>query len=326
MVYYYRCKLKITNGDVIMINVYKILMNNKSNNRDIKKSNSSCQKHNKNNKNLCPYCNEDKGIKYGFYNGIQRYKCKNEDCGRTFNNDINNPFRYSKKFNHMWKKYFEVFLEGVSLRECAIRMNITLVTAFFWRHRFLHDLCEKSYIEKIGSYVELTKLVLNENFKGDRKYHKEKRDKIIIVNAINDYIDILPIFAARNFIGLFDIRDNIIPRLDRKAYVVGHLDGRLKVFANGFNEINKIKLKDNKSLNIDIAYSNKIKIWLSKFNGVASKYLEHYLSWRAFEYKNNIEYKKDNLVLERINFKVNCKAEINTYISWKKIKEKVLPI
>ena len=36
MVYYYRCKLKITNGDVIMINVYKILMNNKSNNRDIK--------------------------------------------------------------------------------------------------------------------------------------------------------------------------------------------------------------------------------------------------------------------------------------------------
>ena len=326
MVYYYRCKLKITNGDVIMINVYKILMNNKSNNRDIKKSNSSCQKHNKNNKNLCPYCNEDKVIKYGFYNGIQRYKCKNEDCGRTFNNDINNPFRYSKKFHHMWKKYFEVFLEGVSLRECAIRMNITLVTAFFWRHRFLHDLCEKSYIEKIGSYVELTKLVLNENFKGDRKYHKEKRDKIIIVNAINDYIDILPIFAARNFIGLFDIRDNIITRLDRKAYVVGLLDGRLKVFAKGFNEINKVKLKDNKISNIDIAYSNKVKIWLRKFNGVASKYLEHYLSWRAFEYKNSIEYKKDKPVLEKINFKVNVKAEINTYISWDKIKAKVIPI
>ena len=264
-----------------MINVYKILMNNKSNDKDIKKykkSNTSCQKCNKNNKNLCPYCEGEKVIKYGFYKGIQRYKCKNEDCGKTFNNDINNPFRYSKKFKDMWEKYFEVFLKGVSLRECALRMNITLVTAFFWRHRFLHDLCEKSYIEKIGSYVELTKLVLNENFKGDRKYHKEKRDKIIIVNAVNDYIDILPIFAARNFIGLFDIRDNIIPRLDRKAYVVGLLDGRLKVFAKGFNEINKIKLKENKVSNIDISYSNKIKTWLTKFNGVASKYLEHYLS------------------------------------------------
>lgn len=312
-----------------MINVYKILMNNKSNDKDIKKykkSNTSCQKCNKNNKNLCPYCEGDKVIKYGFYKGIQRYKCKNEDCGKTFNNDINNPFRYSKKFKDMWEKYFEVFLKGVSLRECALRMNITLVTAFFWRHRFLHDLCEKSYIEKIGSYVELTKLALNENFKGDRKYHKEKRDKVIIVNAVNDYIDILPIFAARNFIGLFDIRDNIIPRLDRKAYVVGLLDGRLKVFAKGFNEINKIKLKENKVSNIDISYSNKIKTWLTKFNGVASKYLENYLSWRAFEYKNSIEYKKDKPVLEKINFKVNAKAEINTYISWKKIKAKVIPI
>lgn len=312
-----------------MINVYKILMNNKSNDKDIKKykkSNTSCQKCNKNNKNLCPYCEGDKVIKYGFYKGIQRYKCKNEDCGKTFNNDINNPFRYSKKFKDMWEKYFEVFLKGVSLRECALRMNITLVTAFFWRHRFLHDLCEKSYIEKIGSYVELTKLALNENFKGDRKYHKEKRDKIIIVNAVNDYIDILPIFVARNFIGLFDIRDNIIPRLDRKAYVVGLLDGRLKVFAKGFNEINKIKLKENKVSNIDISYSNKIKTWLTKFNGVASKYLENYLSWRAFEYKNSIEYKKDKPVLEKINFKVNAKAEINTYISWKKIKAKVIPI
>mgnify|MGYP000432331519 CR=1 FL=1 len=73
-----------------MINVYKILMNNKSNDKDIKKykkSNTSCQKCNKNNKNLCPYCEGDKVIKYGFYKGIQRYKCKNEDCGKTFNNE-----------------------------------------------------------------------------------------------------------------------------------------------------------------------------------------------------------------------------------------------
>ena len=312
-----------------MINIYRILMNKQSNNEDIKKyrkSNSSCQKCDKDNKNLCPYCEGEKVIKYGYYKGIQRYKCKNKDCGKTFNNDINNPFRYSKKFKEMWEKYFEVFIDGLSLRECALRMNISLVTAVFWRHRFLHDLVEKNYIEKIDSYVELTELVLNENFKGDRRYHEEKRDSIIIVNAINDNIDIIPIFAARNFIGLFDIRDNIIPRLDRKAYVVGHLDGRLKVFAKGFNEINKVKLKDNKISNIDIAYSNKIKTWLSKFNGVASKYLEHYLIWRAFEYKNSIVYKKDKPVLEKINFKVNVKAEINTYISWDKIKAKSTPI
>ena len=41
---------------------------------------------------------------------------------------------------------------------------------------------------------------------------------------------------------------------------------------------------------IDAIYSGKIKIWLKKFRGVATKYIDHYLSWRANEYKNNIEY------------------------------------
>ena len=39
----------------------------------------------------CPYCSSSSVVKNGFNNEkVQRYKCKNEDCGRTFNNDINN--------------------------------------------------------------------------------------------------------------------------------------------------------------------------------------------------------------------------------------------
>lgn len=306
-----------------MINIYKILMNKNNENY---KSIPNKGKSNKKSDNSCPYCQSNSVIKFGFYKGAQRYKCKDESCGKTFSNDINNPFRYSKKLKYMWEKYFQVFIKGVSLRECAAKMNITLVTAFFWRHRFLHDLCEKNYIEKIGSYVELTKLVLNENFKGDRRHHSEERDKIIVVNAINKSLDIIPIFAARNFIGLYDIRDNIIPRLDRKAYIAGFLDGRLKVFAKGFNEINKVNISDNEISNIDITYSNKLKIWLKKFNGVASKYLDHYFAWRAFEYKNDIEDKKNKSVINKIRFEINSKAEINSYLSWQKIKSKRLSI
>ena len=119
---------------------------------------------------------------------------------------------------------------------------------------------------------------------------------------------------------------DIIPRIDRKAYVVGFIDGRLKTFAKAFNEINKIKVSINEISSIDILYSNKVKKWLGRFNGVASKYLDNYLSWRAFEYKNNIEYDKNISIIEKINFKVNIKAEINTYLSWNNIKAKVIPI
>ena len=75
-------------------------------------------------------------------------------------------------------------------------------------------------------------MVLYENFKGDRGYHGEERDKIIVVNALNDYMDISSIIAGRKFLGFYEIRDNIIPRIDAKAYVVGFQDSRLKMFAN----------------------------------------------------------------------------------------------
>ena len=97
----------------------------------------------------CPYCKGEKIIKFGFFNGHQRFRCKNELCKKTFTASINNPFRYSKKFRKNYEKYFEFFIQGLPLRICAAKTGITLVTAFFWRHRFLHDLARKNYKEKI---------------------------------------------------------------------------------------------------------------------------------------------------------------------------------
>ena len=125
-------------------------------------------------------------------------------------------------------------------------------------------------------------MVVVENFKGSREIPNSKRDKITIVNALNDSIDIIPIIAAREHLGFYEIRDNIIPRLDRKAYVRGFIDGRLKSFAKIFNEINKVKVRKVKEETIDIQYSIKAKNWLNKFRGVATKYLNNYLSWFSF--------------------------------------------
>ena len=77
---------------------------------------------------------------------------------------------------------------------------------------------------------------------------------------------------------------------------------------------------------MDIMYSIKVKKWLSKFKGVASKYLDHYLSWRVFEYKNNSEDRKDSFFIKTSNIDINIKAEINTYSSWNNIKAKVISV
>ena len=58
----------------------------------------------------------------------------------------------------------ELLLVRNELNDKIEILPITLVTAFFWRHRFLHDLVRKNYKEKIsGPYIELTQFVTLEN-------------------------------------------------------------------------------------------------------------------------------------------------------------------
>lgn len=274
----------------------------------------------------CPHCKSEDVIKYGSYNGIQRYKCKNNKCERTFTKQTESPFRYSKKFKENCHKYKELYEKGLTIRECAEVLNISIVTSFFWRHRFLYNLKQVNYVEKLCDYAELTRVVLLENFKGDRYSKNKEKDKISIVNAMNKSIDIISIIAARNHLGFRELKENIEPRIDKKAIAVAFLDGRLQAFSDKHNTINKIRIRRIDITPIDASYSVKIKRWLKKFRGVATKYIDHYLSWRANEYKNNIEYDYRLNKDEKLNLNINLNIKITTYVSWNNIKSKVLPV
>ena len=274
----------------------------------------------------CPHCKSEDVIKYGSYNGIQRYKCKNNKCERTFTKQTESPFRYSKKFKENCYKYKELYEKGLTIRECAEILNISIVTSFFWRHRFLYNLKQVNYVEKLCDYAELTRVVLLENFKGDRYSKNKEKDKISIVNAMNKSIDIISIIAARNHLGFRELKENIEPRIDKKAIAVAFLDGRLQAFSDKHNTINKIRIRRIDITPIDASYSLKIKRWLKKFRGVATKYIDHYLSWRANEYKNNIEYDYRLNKDEKLNLNINLNIKITTYVSWNNIKSKVLPV
>ena len=274
----------------------------------------------------CPHCHSEDFIKYGTYNKNQRYKCKSRKCERTFSEATQNPFKHSKKFKENCHKYEALYEEGLTIRECAKALNITIVTSFFWRHRFLYNLKRVNYVEKLCNYAELTRVVIIENFKGDRNSINKKKDKISIVNGMNKSIDIISIIAARNHLGIYELRDNIAPRIDKKACAIGFLDGRIQAFSDKHNEVNKIKINKINIKPIDKSYSLKVKRWLKKFRGVATKYIDHYLSWRAYEYKKNFEYDYGLNEEEKNKLQINLKIKITTYISWNCIKEKVLNV
>ena len=60
----------------------------------------------------CPYCKGEKIIKFGFFNGHQRFRCKNELCKKTFTASINNPFRYSKSLEKITKSILNFLYKG----------------------------------------------------------------------------------------------------------------------------------------------------------------------------------------------------------------------
>ena len=80
------------------------------------------------------------------------------------------------------------------------------------------------------------------------------------------------------------------------------------------NLVNKTKLKPQCNTIIDKCYSNNTKRWLVKFRGVATKYLDHYLYFRLFNYKNN------RALIEENDVDYKSIYEVNSYIAWKNIK------
>ena len=104
---------------------------------------------------------------------------------------------------------------------------------------------------------------------------------------------------------------------------INNKEYRLKLFKEKIYKINISKIDITP---VDAIYSGKIKIWLEKFGGVATKYIDHYLSWRANEYKNNIEYNYKLNKDQKLKLNINLDIKITTYISWNNIKGKVLTV
>ena len=77
----------------------------------------------------CPYCGNNQFIKHGRYNGIQRYRCKNKNCRKTFSNTTNSVWKYLKHEPEKWIKFIEFMGEGYSLRICARVLEISVATA-----------------------------------------------------------------------------------------------------------------------------------------------------------------------------------------------------
>ena len=128
-----------------------------------------------NNRNYikCPKCSSKDLSKNGITNNRQRYICKN--CRITFDERSFSPLSNTKLSLDKWLKYCRLMVEGGSIKYCAEKVDVSIPTSFFMRHRIL-DILNLAFRNQIfEGLVAVDDYNLNESFKG--KSYKKSIDE-----------------------------------------------------------------------------------------------------------------------------------------------------
>jgi transposase-like protein len=239
---------------------------------------------------LCPDCNSSHVIKNGLQSGVQNYRCKS--CGRQFR-VTTGTFMYGVHEKGKMLEYIKCMSAGMSLRECARIVHISLTTSFFWRHRILCAM--QSFEDNVNFFgiVELEELLMNYSEKG-----KKKRDKIDIKKPKKKKPTKVAVLAATDRSGniLFKkledarvqpihISDFLKSRISDNSVVCGSNKKAFKTVNAEHIKHKEITDKNKMKGGIYSVSTIHMKItdfvgWIYfKFRGVATKYLTNYIMW-----------------------------------------------
>jgi hypothetical protein len=124
--------------------------------------------------------------------------------------------------------------------------------------------------------VHINKTILKENFKGSKNMPEKRRRNIWVVAAKGDEDSMLVMPTFSDFWDWRLFKNKIYSKIGEEAYIVPYQDRYIHVQAK----------KHNKNLSKEIKQDDRIKYivvnlrkWLGKYKGVATKYLESYLSF-----------------------------------------------
>ena len=222
----------------------------------------------------CLYCKSKNYIKFGTYKGIQRYRCK--ECEKTFSKTTKSMWSYSKKQPEVWVKFVELMLQKKSLRACAKILKINIRTAFIWRHKIMRELTSDVMAEHLEGKVFIAKTIEKENFKGCRKITVLERKNIWIVAARDRRDSMIAMPVCMQFWNEDNFNKIIYSKITEDSYIVPDNDRYMMNIAKNHNKGIVLNSKLEKSVR---NCRRNLRNWIGIFRGVATKYLEGYLSY-----------------------------------------------
>ncbi|MBC8062221.1 MAG: IS1595 family transposase [Clostridiaceae bacterium] len=255
------------------------------------------------NENMCcPHCKSDNIIKNGKYKRKQRFICK--DCDKNFNSLTNTPISMSHMADK-WPLFIECLIKGLSLRASEAEIGVTYVTLFYWRHKLMRAL-KSTENNSFAGAAEADDTFLAYSEKGSRKISGREPKKSGNKYCLGEDNKVLLLVAV-------DHRDHLLLKASasKNSYVsliyesLGGVVSSNEVFCSNYNTFYKhfANLKGIKQhfrvspynrteeKNIDLAYRSRraVETWLYRFRGIASKYLNNYLSLYNCLRKSNLD-------------------------------------
>ena len=244
----------------------------------------------------CPHCGQAKIVRWGWSSGLPRYRCK--ACARTFNALTKTPLA-RLRMREKWTTQADALTDGVSVAKAARRCGVHYTTAFRWRHRFLTALSSDKP-RALRGIVESDETFVLESHKGKRSgmpRKSRKRGGSAAKRGLS--AEQIPVIIARDRQGA--TTDAVLPRLNRTsiaAALQGMVTpanvfccdggGAIVAFARRAGIAAHVLPRPGKPdpnapdfhLNNVNAYHGRLKEWLRRFHGVATKNLPNYLGWR----------------------------------------------
>jgi transposase-like protein len=244
----------------------------------------------------CPHCGGDGVRRWGKAGGKPRYRCTS--CRKTFNPLTGTPLA-GLHHRERWHDQAQALINGETVAKAAKRCKLAHTTAFRWRHRFLSAL-NLDKPQRLSGIVEADETFILESFKGKRSdLPRTARKRGGKAGKRGLSVEQIPVMVARDRSGA--TIDAVLPRLDAASITaaLGNVitrpaelccDGgsaitafarraRVKLHVLPAPGIPKPEAPQFHINNVN-AYHGRLKEWMRRFHGVATKNLPNYLSWR----------------------------------------------
>ena len=243
----------------------------------------------------CPHCQSERLGRWGRQSGLQRFRCR--DCEKCFNALTGTPLARLRR-KECWLDYSQALIEGLTIRDAAARCGVDKTTSFRWRHRFLTDLAELKATSLTG-IVEADETYFPLSFKGSRQLPRLPHRRGHSIHQRGTGSEQVPVLVLRDRHGATtDFKLSSASQIE-EAPILEHVISSDAVLCTDGSASLRCAARQagiaHRALNLSAgvrvlarvyhiqnvnAYDSRLKNWMIRFHGVATKYLENYLGWR----------------------------------------------